>query len=157
MTTEPLRIATEARVIEFRVLGTPRPQGSKKPVGRTKTGRVILVESSGVLLKDWRAAVTFAANAAMAGRERIAGPVLVSVWFSFARPKSHYGARGLRPSAPREHTQVPDLSKLARSLEDAMTDAGVWRDDSQVVRYGALEKHWGEWSGAIVRVEELAA
>jgi hypothetical protein len=40
-------------VIEFMVTGTPAPQGSKKFVGTTKTGRGILAESS-KKVKPWR-------------------------------------------------------------------------------------------------------
>ncbi len=66
--------------------------------------------------------------------------------FTFARPKSHYrsgkNAHLLRddaPSAPANHSG-PDLSKLARSTEDALTDAGVWVDDGLVTEYARLAK-----------------
>ena len=34
----------------------------------------------------------------------------------------------------------PDLSKLLRSTEDALTDAGLWADDARVVEYERLAK-----------------
>lgn len=144
-----------AHSIAFRVVGTPRPQGSKRYVGHSKAGRAILIESSDQRVRDWRGAVVEAANEAMAGRERITAPVVLRVRFEFARPKSHYGKRGLLPSAPALHTQAPDLSKLVRALEDALTDAGVWRDDSQVVGYLGLEKAWAEKAGAIVSIQVI--
>jgi crossover junction endodeoxyribonuclease RusA len=57
-------------------------------------------------------------------------------------------------SAPKRRTtwpmRTPDLSKLARSTEDALTDAGIWRDDARVVEYGLLAKRYpGEGRGAL--------
>jgi crossover junction endodeoxyribonuclease RusA len=53
------------------------------------------------------------------------------------RPKSHFrtGSRAgeLRETAARYPVTKPDRTKLLRALEDALTDAGVWRDDTQVV------------------------
>jgi Holliday junction resolvase RusA-like endonuclease len=36
--------------------------------------------------------------------------------------------------------RTPDLSKLLRSTEDALTTAGIWRDDARVVEYGRAAK-----------------
>jgi crossover junction endodeoxyribonuclease RusA len=144
------------QVVEFEVHGVPRPQGSKRFVGHAKSGRAILIESSDRGVRDWRVSVIDAARQALAGRERLTGAVVLEVTFYFARPKSHYGKRGLLPSAPPRHTQKPDASKILRSLEDAITDAGVWRDDSQVDDDHA-RKEWAEWSGARVRITEASA
>ena len=57
--------------------------------------------------------------------EPIDGPVSVKVAFTLPKPKS--ARKGAVPS------KKPDLDKLVRSTFDALTDAGVWRDDSQVV------------------------
>ncbi len=66
-----------------------------------------------------------------------------------ARPKSHYRtgrmtSHLLTGNAPLHPTSKPDLLKLARAAEDALTGL-VWADDAQVVemtlteRYGAPE------------------
>ena len=47
------------------------------------------------------------------------------------------GTRGRRRTHP---CRTPDLSKLARSTEDALTTAGLWRDDARVVEYTRLAK-----------------
>src|SRR5690606_25696178 len=64
--------------------------------------------------------------------------------FTLARPRSHYrtgrNAHLLRDSAPARPTGAPDLSKLARATEDALTEAGVWKDDAAVVEYRRLAK-----------------
>jgi len=36
--------------------------------------------------------------------------------------------------------RYPDVSKLARSTEDALTAAGIWKDDARVVEYTRLAK-----------------
>jgi Holliday junction resolvase RusA-like endonuclease len=60
------------------------------------------------------------------------------------------------PSAPRYHIIAPDLDKLQRAILDGFTDAGVWRDDSQVVRIRATKQYAptfnDQQSGAAVRV-----
>lgn len=110
------------------VFGTPAPQGSKRFVG-VKAGRGIMIESSKAV-KPWREAVKFAAMEAMRQAGLIGnpfeGPLVLDIYFVLARPKS----------APKSRThpdRKPDLSKLVRSTEDALTDAGVWCDDAQVV------------------------
>ena len=44
--------------------------------------------------------------------------------------------------------RMPDLSKLIRSTEDALTDAGVWTDDARVVEVVARKvyPYEGVWS-----------
>jgi hypothetical protein len=90
-------------------------------------------------------------------------PLVVDMVFTFARPKSHYrtgrNAHLLRDAAPPHPTGPPDLSKLARSTEDALTDAGVWRDDALVVAYGQLAKVYPgthpdalDSPGAVIRI-----
>lgn len=56
------------------------------------------------------------------------GPVQLHVDFYLARPKSVPAHR--RPF----HTKPPDLDKLVRAVCDSLTDAGIWEDDSQVIR-----------------------
>jgi hypothetical protein len=54
--------------------------------------------------------------------------------FTFIRPKSVSRAKRARPCT------YPDLSKLCRATEDAITSSGLWRDDSLVVEYTRLAK-----------------
>ena len=104
------------------VYGQPAPKGSRRFVGLSKAGRGILIESSRAV-KPWAEAVKWAAlECPMVIME---GPVSVKVCFTLPKPKS---AR--KAAVPYKK---PDLDKLVRSTFDALTDAGVWRDDSQVV------------------------
>ena len=98
-------------------------------------------------LKRWRTAVAWAARVAHRGAP-IAGDLALSVTFRTTRPAT---VKRARPSVK------PDLSKLIRALEDALTGI-VWVDDSQVVRYDAIEKVYalpGQKPGAHVVVKVL--
>lgn len=160
-------------MIVIRVFGLPAAQGSKRHVGRG-----IMVESSKAL-KPWREAVK---HAALDVRQHLFdidhphgtddgfwwaldGPLIADMIFTFRRPKSHYrtgrNAHLLRDAAPTRPCSPPDLSKLARSTEDALTDAGIWVDDARLVQYGRLAKVWVsedtdalDAPGAVIRVAE---
>ena len=123
--------------ITFNVIGTPAPQGSKRHVGHG-----VMVESS-PNVKPWRQAIAAAALEARttAGINTLLDcPCTLSVVFRFTRPKGHYGAKGLRPSAPIWKASKPDTDKLARATLDALTSV-LYRDDSQIVSLSA-SKRW---------------
>lgn len=114
--------------------GSPAPQGSKKFVGMIN-GRGMLAESS-KHVKPWREDVAAAARAAMdyGRRPKLDGPLRVRMVFTLPKPTS-------APKRKRTYPmRTPDLSKLARSTEDALTTAGVWADDARVVQYDRLAK-----------------
>lgn len=127
--------------IEFFVPGTPIAQGSKRHVGNG-----VLIESAKGL-KDWRRAITDAAYTYRFQQEQWTGPVMVELNFYVSRPKSHHvandPARPKKAKAPEWPLSKPDLDKLTRAVLDAMTDAGVWRDDSQVWSIAASKFYAG--------------
>ena len=141
--------------------GTPAPQGSKHAIVRG--GRAHLIESSHDRVKSWRQAVVDAALGANGNRDSLrlplGGPVAVDVTFRLKRPKSHYrtgkNAHLLRDAAPAYPATMPDLDKLLRSTMDALTAAGVWLDDAQVVTVAAA-KTYGQ-AGADITVRALGA
>lgn len=116
--------------LSFFVAGMPAPQGSKRHVGNG-----VMVESSKAV-KPWRQDVVAAARQAVdsTGLEPYVHAVKVTVIFYFPRPKSHFGsgrnAGVLKDSAPHYVATKPDVDKLLRSTFDALTTAGVWRDDN---------------------------
>lgn len=142
-------------LLAFRVVGEPRPQGSKR-ILPTRDGRHVLVEHADGKLKRWRRAVVHAAAQAMnANWEPFDGPVILVARFYFERPKSHLKkAGGLRKGVAAAKLSAPDLSKLVRAIEDAMTDAGVWSDDCRVVGYTETGKEYGDPPGAMIAVYE---
>jgi Holliday junction resolvase RusA-like endonuclease len=107
-----------------------------------------MIESS-KKVGPWRAAVAAAARAALARRRDwgnpLSGPLLVAMTFTLPRPKTHYRtgkhAGHLKPAAPDRPTGYPDLSKLARSTEDALTRI-LYTDDAQITGYTTLSKHY---------------
>lgn len=115
------------------VYGMPAPQGSKKFVGLAKSGRGILAESS-KKVRPWRQDVKAAALAVRDGAAPIDAPVRVRMVFTMPKPASAPKRKRIYPM------RMPDLSKLARSTEDALTEAGVWKDDARVVEYTRLAK-----------------
>jgi crossover junction endodeoxyribonuclease RusA len=130
--------------LTFRVEGmAPAPQGSKRHLGNG-----VMVESC-KQVKPWRYMVTQAAIAT--GVPLMRGPVSLSVVFLFQRPKGHYGAKGLKPSAPRFHMVRPDLSKVLRSTEDALTGV-LYDDDARIVSTTMLKRYCvgSELPGAII-------
>ena len=139
-----------AESVELTVFGRPGPQGSKTSYGK---GR--MVESS-KRVKPWRDAVVTVGLEVMAGRPPLDGPLAVSMVFTLPKPKSAPKGRRTWPD------RTPDLSKLARSTEDALTDCGVIADDARIVRYSPLEKCYpGEGvdalalPGVVVRVRQV--
>lgn len=111
------------------VHGRPAPQGSKSHVGG---GRMI--ESSrhvGTWRDDVRAA---ALDAPDRPTTPLDGPLAVVMIFTLAKPASAPKRRRTWPM------RYPDLSKLARATEDALTSAGWWKDDARIVEYDRLAK-----------------
>jgi crossover junction endodeoxyribonuclease RusA len=151
------RRSAKMRTYEVFVPGIPQPQGSSRIV---YAGGRPTVTSANPKLKTWRAQVTRAV-------QESAGFQVIAPWewrarmgltFYLPRPASHLTRKGeLTRSAPLSHLSVPDLDKLVRAIGDGITDAGVWRDDSQVVVITA-EKRYADSShepGARIVIELL--
>ena len=148
-------------MIRFTVYGTPAPAGSKRGFYNAKAKRVIVTDDS-KRSRPWKAQVADAAVEAMLHpddgsrtlvcRPLLEGPLAVVFTFYVTRPKGHYGARGLKPSAPDYPTVKPDVLKLARAVEDALSQV-VYRDDSQIVTE-RLQKRYGEPARVEVEIRE---
>lgn len=142
--------------------GLPEAQGSAKAFVVAGKARIT---STNTKLTAWRRDAIMAVRAVLRDREPLASWVEVRAECRFPRPAAHFGtgrnASTLKPSAPYFKTSKPDSDKLARAILDALTGAGVYRDDSQVVRL-SLEKRYvgpGEFPGTSLRIawaDELA-
>ena len=145
-----------AQVVSFDVTGWPAPQGSKRAFRHAKSDKVIMVEQS-KRLAPWRHTVATCAIEAMDGLEMFKDTALhLGVAFRFTRPMGHWGKSGLRPSARIYPSVMPDLSKLIRAVEDALTGV-VWDDDARVVAIRAIKRYAlsGEGPGAEIVVMEF--
>ena len=81
-------------------------------------------------------------------------PIRLYIVFRLRRPKAHYTTRGaVKSSAPAHPTVKPDLTKLLRAVEDALTGV-VWRDDSQII-HQAVTKEYADADMTSVVVEFL--
>lgn len=164
-------------VVSFRVTGAPKPAGSKAsgvvtrwdpelrkrvPVeiapGRYKT---FTKDSSGQPGADWRSDVRSACSDALdVAHELLDGPLAVRMTFYGERAKSHFGtgrnAGALKSSAPAfpHDSRLPDGTKLARALEDALTKL-VWSDDRRVCDLW-WSRRFGK-PGAVVDIFRLEA
>jgi len=118
------------------VPGLPKPAGSKRGFLNRKTGKVMIVEATKGAAA-WRRDVQ-AAWLETYGREKevLTCPIGLELVFRLPRPKGHFGtgrnSDKLRPSAPARPIRKPDLDKLVRAVQDALTHV-AWRDDAQVV------------------------
>jgi Holliday junction resolvase RusA-like endonuclease len=96
-------------------------------------GRGVMVESS-KKVKPWRQDVVAAAKEAMGGAAPLDGSLVVRMVFTLPKPASAPKRRKTWPN------KKPDVSKLARSTEDALVTAGAISDDARIVEYARLAK-----------------
>ena len=139
--------------VQFTVLGTPTPQGSK-----TRMPNGAMVEGSSATQRaaraDWRSSVAAGARIAADHFGCLEGPLRLELTFRFAMPKSRKAA--IRGSGWCWKTSAPDLDKLVRAVGDALKIGGLVRDDSLFVEIVASkEEVWADWTGCVIRVEPL--
>ena len=115
----------------------PAAQGSKKHVGNG-----IMVESS-AKVRPWRAAVGDAVRQQHSAIAKMEGPLWCRIVFTLPKPKS--APKRLRTWPNKK----PDLDKLLRATFDALTLAGVWCDDAQVVSCHVTKRYPGEGADAL--------
>ena len=102
---------------EYTIDGTAIPQGSKA------ISRAGFMYESNKNLKAWRKHVTETLTQQHKGKQLL-GALAVRITVKFARPKT----------VTRKNVTVkPDVDKLARAILDSGTDAGIWKDDSQII------------------------
>lgn len=165
----------------FEVAGEPKGAGSKDaiPLGRWGKGDggqrrffpicresgvpiVNVVDSSGKAGEEWRDEIRAACAAVLErGHELANGPIAVRVTFYGPSPKRRYGtgrnSETLKDNADRlpHQSDLPDGTKLARALEDALNGL-LWVDDRRVCELW-WSRRFGKNPGARVEVWELPA
>ncbi|MGN8690173.1 RusA family crossover junction endodeoxyribonuclease [Atopobiaceae bacterium HCP3S3_F7] len=118
------------------VYGDPQTKGSLKCVGRHGRHQLIEDDKTGKK-KWWRARVAAAARAIAQRSGTLTGPIGVRCILTIARPKS------ARLDADPITRSSGDIDKLSRMILDALTDAGLWTDDSQCVDLRARKLYVG--------------
>jgi crossover junction endodeoxyribonuclease RusA len=137
--------------LTFVVFGVAQPKGSTRAFVPKGWKRPI-VTTDNPKSKGWQQLVAEAASRALDGRGQLfLGPVRLVCVFHLPRPKS------LPRTRPTPMVKKPDVSKLARSTEDALTGV-VWRDDSQVtdLQVTKLYAAIGDSPRAVITVEPLS-
>lgn len=141
-------------MITFNVIGVPSPQGSKSAFINKRTGRPGMKESAGKGLVAWRDAVASAASVMAAEYGCLDGALRLVVLFRFTMPASRTKAERLAGVIWR--TSTPDSSKILRSLEDALVDAGLIADDKLIVEHVIRKVEvLSSWSGAQISVGRM--
>lgn len=134
----------------FFVRGHPQTQGNHRVARRGGFSRIYDANAE---LEPWRDAVAKTAAANGWGRELIDGPVALALAFIVARPRSHFGKRGLRPSAPVMPDTTDDMDKLVRAIGDSLAGI-VYTNDSRIVATRAV-KLYGTVEGVMVTVTPI--
>jgi len=113
------------------VYGPPPTMGNKVACV-TRDGRAFVRERNDNGLRSWQGAMREAMLADQPPEMPQDG-IAVAVTVVVARPKGHFGKRGLLPSARRAPTVKPDACKIQRALYDCLS--GIWcPDDSHVIQ-----------------------
>lgn len=121
--TLPQIVPEPTMTTTFTAYGIPRPQGSKRRVGK---GRYI---EASKYLPQWRKTVTNAAMAAHGNLPPHTAATVGRIIFYFPLPKSHPERAGL------PYLNTPDLDKLNRAVGDALTAAHVITDDKIIYHW----------------------
>ena len=168
-----------APAISFAVAGEPSPEGSFDPFINPATGKAMLRPQQAESLDAWRDAVQDAAKEACGGGwVPLDGPLVMDLVVTLAR--------GSRPRWVEFSSTPPDLDKLARATNDAMSPVkpprvkkgkvsrprhprpvwqGLWVDDARVAAYrrldaryvGSLDPDTLGHPGAVIRVWQIPA
>ncbi len=136
--------------IEFKVPGNPQALKRHRAV---KRGRFIATYDPSAGDKQ-----DFLAKAMEHRPEQpLNEPLKVSLIFSFARPKSHYGtgrnADTLKDSAPVHHASKPDCDNLAKFVLDALNGV-YWQDDS-IIAMMTVAKLYGTNPSVSVVIDDI--
>lgn len=136
--------------LELTVWGVAIPKGSARafvPKGWTRP----VITSDNKSLKAWEAVVRAELQRVMAESDRALllalfdAPVALTFVFHLPRPKSAT-RRDVRP------TKKPDLSKLIRATEDALSGV-AFRDDARVIRIAAEKVYASDAAKVDIRIE----
>lgn len=147
--------------LELKAYGIPQVQGNHRVA---KAGKFSKIRDANAELPGWRLLVSTLARQEF-DEPMWFGACRLEVTFWIARPQSAPKTRDVRPTT----RGGGDWDKLARAIGDSLVDAGVMKDDSQIVdahvvkRYAVsrdLTKiyrpdfHW-EQPGAHIRIETI--
>jgi Holliday junction resolvase RusA-like endonuclease len=120
--------------IVLEVPGQPVPQPRPRVSTRGGFGRAYTPTKHPIHV--YRQAIKLVA---MASGKKITGPTALVVDAVFQRPPSHWRKHDLKPDAPPWPNA--DGDNVLKGVADALTDAGVWGNDDQVVFWSIRKRY----------------
>jgi Holliday junction resolvase RusA-like endonuclease len=137
--------------IVLEVPGQPVPQPRPRVSTRGGFGRAYTPTKHPIHV--YRQAIKLVA---MASGKKITGPTALVVDAVFQRPPSHWRKHDLKPDAPPWPNA--DGDNVLKGVADALTDAGVWGDDDQVVFWSIRKRYAArdEQARTIITIREDA-
>lgn len=125
-------------VLMFEVVGIPKPQPRMRHFVRQAKGQAVARGYTPGTADDWKARVCHEA-ARVRPSVPLDGPLRVSMTLHLPRPKRL--CRRCDPDGSVWAPGGPDVDNLAKAVLDAMTQVGVWRDDSCVVMLTVAKRY----------------
>lgn len=142
----------------FEVMGEPKGQPRQRHFARKIGNTYVARAYTPGTAEAWKTEIALAAKKEGLDGKLLDGPIRVTAFFWFQRPKSHFGSGKnsavLKQSAPRAHTKKPDVDNVVKALFDALTQVGVWRDDAQVAA-AMFHKGWSTGMGSTSLTVEI--
>lgn len=134
--------------LTFNVVGTPKPQGSKRAF--VANGRAIVKEDAGGAHAVWRNQVADAArhHADQLDAAPLDGPLTAVIEFRFPMPTSR--PKRVRAQGTVAKITAPDIDKLVRSIFDGLQAAALITDDSRIHTVTATKVETTGWTGATI-------
>lgn len=143
--------------IRFFVAGLPKPQPRPRAFARKFGDKWQARVYDASTAEGWKSLVANAARQYVPFPP-LQGPIRCDITFWMPRPKSHFRSNGeLKPNAPHWHISRGDRDNLDKAVLDALTQLGMWDDDSQVC-CGEVSKRYGSAigrPGAQITIEAL--
>lgn len=128
----------------FVVTGTAAPKGSAKAFQHYTTGDIIVHADNRDALKAWEHTVRVEALR-IPNRRKLVGPVRLTADFALRRPRS------VSVRARPYPLVKPDLSKLVRGIEDALTGV-LYLDDAQICAIATTKTYAAPDAPVCVRI-----
>ena len=120
-------------MINFFVPGKPATAGSKKAIYNKHAGKTFIIDTC-KRNKSWKKTIKDRAKKLCCDeniQNTAKGAIGINMIFVLERPKFHFNKKGVRPQAPTSPIVKPDVLKLARAVEDALTGV-LYNDDAQI-------------------------
>jgi Holliday junction resolvase RusA-like endonuclease len=138
---------SEHWMLSFRVSGEPKAQPRPRAVARGGFARVYNPDTADA----WKAAVQ-QAGSSKCPKQPFTDALAVRIVFYMPRPQRLM--RKADPNGLMPFTSKPDIDNLAKSTLDAMTSAGWWIDDAQIVHLHCTKIYHrkADEAGAIIEV-----